>query len=82
LNSATSGFRSVLQNQTASLRVVADLRDDEKILAVLPGGVSGRIFHPHARDQIGAFISGEKLYWWFSDQEIRRNAKSTLFLAP
>jgi penicillin amidase len=67
---------------SASLRMVADLSDDDKILAVLPGGVSGRIFHPHAKDQIKAFISGEKVYWWFSDKAIQEHKKKTLILNP
>jgi penicillin amidase len=67
---------------SASLRMVADLSDDDKILAVLPGGVSGRIFHPHAKDQIKAFINGEKVYWWFSDRAIQEHKKSTLLLKP
>lgn len=69
-------------NYSASLRMVADLSDDDKILAVLPGGVSGRIFHPHAKDQIKAFISGEKMYWWFSDKAIQEHKKATLLLKP
>jgi penicillin G amidase len=67
---------------SASLRMVADLSDDDKILAVLPGGVSGRIFHPHAKDQIKAFINGEKVYWWFSDKAIREHKRKTLILNP
>jgi len=67
---------------SASLRMVADLSDDDKILAVLPGGVSGRFFNPHAKDQIKAFISGEKVYWWFSDKAIQEHKKSTLLLKP
>jgi len=69
-------------NYSASLRMVADLSDDDKILAVLPGGVSGRIFHPHAKDQIKAFISGEKMYWWFSDKAIQEHKEKTLILNP
>jgi penicillin amidase len=67
---------------SASLRMVADLSDDDKILAVLPGGVSGRFFHPHAKDQIKAFITGEKVYWWFSDKAIQEHKKATLLLKP
>ena len=65
---------------TASLRMVADLSDDDKVLAVLPGGVSGRLFHPHNKDQIKAFINGEKMYWWFSDKAIQEHMKTTLLL--
>ncbi|MEA3233002.1 MAG: penicillin acylase family protein [Thermodesulfobacteriota bacterium] len=65
-----------------SLRMVADLGDPEKVLAVLPGGVSGRTFHPHAKDQVDRFIEGEKVYWWFSDAAIRGHAETTLLLKP
>jgi penicillin amidase len=67
---------------SASLRMVADLNDDDKVLAVLPGGVAGRFFHPHAKDQIGAFLSGEKMHWWFSDKAIQENKKTSLSLKP
>jgi penicillin amidase len=67
---------------SASLRMVADLNDDDKVLAVLPGGVSGRIFHPHATDQLKAFVGGDQLYWWFSDKAIQEHTKATLVLKP
>lgn len=66
----------------ATLRMVADLSDSEKVLAVIPGGVSGRIFHPHTRDQLATFIGGGKQYWWFSDDAIRAHAQSELTLDP
>jgi len=53
-----------------------------EIMAVLPGGVSGRLFHPHYKDQIKAFINGEKKYWWFSDKAIQENIKPILLLQP
>jgi penicillin G amidase len=67
---------------SASLRMVADLADDDKVLAVIPGGVAGRVFHPHATDQIEAFMNGEKRYWWFSERAIAEHAQSTLRLQP
>ncbi len=66
----------------ASLRMVADLSDPEKVLAVLPGGVTGRIFHRHSRDQIAAFFNGDKRYWWFSDASVREHCQNTLVLKP
>jgi penicillin amidase len=66
----------------ASLRMVADLGDDEKVLAVLPGGVSGRLFYPHTKDQIKAYIDGSKVYWWLSDTAIKKHSKTTLVLNP
>jgi len=67
---------------SASLRMVADLADDDKVLAVIPGGVAGRVFHPHATDQIDAFMDGEKQYWWFSESAINAHSQSTLQLLP
>ena len=63
---------------SASLRMVIDLGDPDKVLAVLPGGVAGRTFHPHLNDQVAPFMSGEKPYWWFSDEAIRRHAVDKL----
>jgi penicillin G amidase len=65
-----------------SMRMVADLSDPDKVLGVLPGGVSGRLFHPHTKDQIEPFISGKKVYWWFSDAAIQDHTQSTLVLKP
>jgi penicillin amidase len=66
----------------ASLRMVADLADPDKVMAVLPGGVAGRLFHPHAQDQVDAYMNGTPLYWWFSDRAIKEHAKSSLTLKP
>jgi penicillin amidase len=65
---------------SASLRMVVDLNDDDKILAVLPGGVCGRLFNPHTKDQIEAFMNGEKVYWWFSDKAIKDHSRAVLTL--
>ncbi len=65
---------------SASLRMVADLSDEDKIIAVLPGGVCGRLFHPHTKDQIEAFMNGDKVYWWFSDKAIKEHSRAVLTL--
>ena len=67
---------------SASLRMVADLADPDKILAVLPGGVAGRQFDPHTNDQVESFMNGKKVYWWFSDKAIKEHTKDTLTLKP
>jgi len=67
---------------SASLRMVADLSDEDKVLAVLPGGVCGRLFHPHTKDQIEAFMNGDKVYWWFSDKAIKDHSRAILNLNP
>jgi len=65
-----------------SLRMVADLSDEDKVLAVLPGGVAGRVFYPHTTDQIKAFMNGEIKYWWFSDSAIKKHNKNVLVINP
>jgi len=67
---------------SASLRMVADLADPDKVLAVLPGGVSGRLFDKHGKDQIESFINGDKVFWWFSDAAIKAHSRNTLVLKP
>jgi penicillin amidase len=66
----------------ASLRMVADLGDGDKVLAVVPGGVSGRLFNAHTTDQIEAYMKGNKVYWWLSDKAIQEHRETTLFLTP
>lgn len=66
----------------ASLRMVVDLADRDKILAVLPGGVTERTFTPHQRDQVEAYMSGEQQYWWFSDRAIDEHQTSKYVLNP
>ena len=67
---------------SASLRMVADLSDEDKVLAVLPGGICGRLFHPHNKDQVDAFMNGDKVYWWFSDKAIKEHSRALLTLTP
>ncbi len=67
----------------ASLRMTADLADDDKVRAVLPGGVVGRSFTAHLDDQTDAWLNPQtETYWWFSDEAIAANARSTLTLSP
>ncbi len=66
----------------ASLRMVADLADPDKVAAVLPGGVTGRLFSSHQKDQIDDFMDGRKVYWWFSDKAIGEHTEHTLALKP
>jgi penicillin amidase len=66
----------------AALRMVTDMNDDDKILAVLPWGVSARMFSKHNSDQMEKFMNGEPVYWWFSDEMIRRNGQKEYRLVP
>jgi penicillin amidase len=66
----------------ASMHTVIDLSDPDKIMGVVCGGVSGRQFDPHVKDQLKPWLRGEKLYWWFSDKAIKDHAQSELLLVP
>lgn len=67
---------------SAALRMVADLGDTEKVLAVMPSGVSGRTFDDHFTDQVDEYMDGDRLYWWFSDEAIEHHSEATLILDP
>jgi len=66
----------------AALRLVADMGDKEKIMAVIPGGAAGRTFHPHQKDQVKDFMDGKVRYWWLSDRAIEEHARARLILVP
>jgi penicillin amidase len=66
----------------ASMRLVADLADDEKILAVVAGGVVERQFHPHQKDQLEAWFAGQLLPWWFARAAIEAHAQHRQMLLP
>ena len=66
----------------ASMRLVADLGDDEKVEAVISGGVVDRQFHPHQKDQLSAWTEGRLLPWWFAPSQVEANARQTQRLVP
>ncbi len=65
-----------------SLRLVADLADDQKIEAVLPGGVVERQFHPNQKDQLDTWFDRGLLPWWFDRQAIEAHAQHRQVLVP
>ena len=66
----------------ASLRLVVDLGDPEKIEAVLAGGVNERHFQPHQNDQAKLWADGGRQPWWFDPKQIEAHARSRLTLTP
>jgi penicillin G amidase len=66
----------------ASARLVADLGDDDKLEAVVSGGVVDRQFHPHQKDQLPAWSEGRLLNWWFARDKVEANARSMQRLVP
>ncbi|MDE2419326.1 MAG: penicillin acylase family protein [Burkholderiales bacterium] len=69
-------------NFSASMQMVADLGDPDKIEAVLAGGVSERHFQPHQNDQAKLWANGERRAWWFNPEQAKAHAKDRMTLAP
>ena len=62
----------------ASLQLVVDFGDPDKIEAILAGGVNERHFQPHQNDQARLFTAGERRPWWFDPKAIEAHAGSRL----
>jgi penicillin amidase len=65
-----------------SMRLVADLADDQKVMAVVSGGVVERQFHPHQKNQLDPWFAGELLPWWFERSAIEAHARQRQTLVP
>ena len=66
----------------SSMRFVADLSDPDKVVAHIPGGATERLFNPHMKNQLPAWLDGRPQYWWFSDAAIEQHIQSELRLTP
>ena len=69
-------------NFFASMELVADFGDPDKIEAVLVGGVSERHFQPHQNDQARLWADGQRRPWWFNPAKVQANAKHKVVLSP
>jgi penicillin amidase len=69
-------------NFFASMKMVADLGDPDKIEAIMAGGVSERHFQEHQNDQARLWAAGERRPWWFNPEQARSHAKSSMTLTP
>lgn len=69
-------------NFFASMRIVTDFADPDKVEAVVAGGVNERHFQPHQNDQAKLLVANERRAWWFNPAKAEAAAKSTLQLVP
>jgi penicillin amidase len=69
-------------NFFASMRLVADMADDEKVRAVVSGGVVERQFHRHQKDQLPAWSDGQLLNWWLAPKQVEAHAVNRQELVP
>lgn len=65
-----------------SMRIIIDLADNDKVIAHYPGGVSERLFDSWNKNFLDAYLTGEKRYWWFSDEAIAANTDTEMRLVP
>jgi len=65
-----------------TMRMVANLNDDDKVIGVLNGGVTGRINSPYFHDQLLQLNNNKTDYWWFSDEALQADSRSELVLCP
>ncbi|MCX7176398.1 MAG: penicillin acylase family protein [Proteobacteria bacterium] len=66
----------------ASMQLVVDFGDPDKIEAILAGGVSERLFQAHQNDQAKLWAAGQRRPWWFNPRQAEANAKSRVVLSP
>ncbi|MDJ0791515.1 MAG: penicillin acylase family protein [Acidimicrobiia bacterium] len=65
-----------------SMRMLVDLGDLRRSLAVHTTGQSGHIDHPHYDDMIPLWLSGENVPMLWDRSDIEANAEATLVLEP
>ena len=74
---STTSTSPTTSNFFASMQVVVDFADTEKIEAILAGGVSERHFQPHQNDQAKLWAAGQRRAWWFDPAKAEAHAKIT-----
>lgn len=77
----TKNFPYTIKN-TASLRMVADFSDDNKVMGIVAGGNAARTGHPSMTSQLEAYINGGWIPWWRNEQRIVENTEHILVLSP
>lgn len=63
-----------------SFRMVADMNDDEKMIGILSGGSSARVFHPYYKSQLDKWNSGDWIPYWISKEKVLEHTKFELIL--
>lgn len=69
-------------NFFASMQVIMDFGDNDKIEAALAGGVSERHFQPHQNDMAQLWAQNQRRPWWFAPAQVEAHAKNRLTLVP
>jgi penicillin amidase len=64
----------------SSFRMVADMNDDEKMMGILSGGSTARVFHPYYKSQLEKWKTGEWIPYWISKEKVLEHAEYELIL--
>ena len=78
----TGGDESMRVTSGPSWRMIVDLGDFNNSVAVHTTGQSGHAYHPHYDDMIRPWIEVQYNPFYYSTDDIRRNAEGTLTLRP
>ncbi|WP_370250649.1 penicillin acylase family protein [Nocardioides sp.] len=65
-----------------AMRMVVDLDDLDRSRWIVPAGVSGHAFHPHATDQLADWAAGRTRGWPFGRDAVAAATRDTLRLTP
>lgn len=66
----------------SSLRMVADMSDNQKIMASMSGGNSSRQFHPYFKSHLDSWLKEELVPWWLDRAKVLEHSKHELTLTP
>ncbi|MFZ6760793.1 penicillin acylase family protein [Undibacterium sp. Ji50W] len=66
----------------ASMQVIVDFGDSDKIEAALAGGVSERHFQPHQNDMAKLWAKNQRRPWWFAAKQVEAHASNRQTLVP
>lgn len=65
-----------------SVRLVADLSNEEQIRVVIPGGASGRYFNTSLDNQVEDWLAGRYNSVWFNLDRVREHTQTEIQLVP
>lgn len=69
-------------NFFASMQVIMDFGDKDKIEAAMAGGVNERHFQPHQNDMAKLWAQNQRRPWWFAPDKVEANARNRQTLIP
>ena len=66
----------------SSLRMVADLSDNEKMMGSISGGNASRQFHPYLTSQLEGWLQETWSAWWIDRDQVEAHSQHQLDLTP